>query len=52
MTSKTDSVTAIQVSDSDTSTDIEDNDTIGWRSLLEIASSSEDSDTCDTDEMK
>ena len=41
-----------QVSDSDTSTDIEDNDSIGQRILPEIASTSEDSDTCDTDKME
>ena len=38
-------VTEIQVSDSDTS--IEDNNFVGWRHLPEIASTSEDSDTCD-----
>ena len=35
--SKTESVTEIQVSDSDTSTDIEDNDSIVQRILPEIA---------------
>ena len=52
MTSKTDLVTEIQVCDFDTSTEIEDNDSVGWRSLPEIVSSSEDSDTCDTDKME
>ena len=49
MTSKTDSINEIQVIDTDPSADIEDNYSIGWRSLPEIATSSEDSDTCDTD---
>ena len=49
--SKTDSINEIHVSDSDHSTDIEDNDSIGWRSLPDIATS-EDIDTCDTDETE
>ena len=44
-------MTEIQVSGSDSSTGIEDNDSIGWRSLPEIVSTSEDSHTCDTDKM-
>ena len=47
--SKTNSVSEIQASDSNCSTDIEDNYSMGWRSLLDIATS-EDSDSCDTDE--
>ena len=52
MTSKTDSVIEIQVSDSDTSTDIEDNDAVGWRCLPELALTLEDSDACDTDKTE
>ena len=50
--SKTDSVTEIQVSNTYTSIDIEDKDSIGWKSLPKIASTSEDSDTCDTYKMQ
>ena len=46
MTYKTGSINEIQVSDTDPSTDIDDNDCIGWRSIPEIAASSED---CDMD---
>ena len=49
---KNDSVAEIQVSDLDTSTEIEDNNSMGWRSLPEIPSMSENSDTCDTDETE
>ena len=52
MTSKTDSVAEIQVSDIATSTEIEDNDSMRWRSVSEIASTSEDSGTCDTDKTE
>ena len=45
-------VTKIQVSDLDTSTEIEDNDSMGWKSLPEILSTSGESDTCDTDEIE
>ena len=51
-TRKTQLLKQIQWLDSDTSTDIEDNESIGKRILSEIASTSEDSDTCDTDEME
>ena len=46
------SVNEIQVSNTNHSTDIEDNDAIGWRSLHEVATTSEDSNTCDTDETE
>ena len=46
-TSKTGSINERQGSDTDPSTYIEDNDSIGWRSLPEIATSSEESDTCE-----
>ena len=38
---KNDSVTEIQVSDLDTRTGIEDNDSSGWKHLPEISSTSE-----------
>ena len=38
-----DSVTEIHISDLYTSIEIEDNDSTGWRSILEIPSNSEDS---------
>ena len=49
---KNDSVSKIQVSDLDTSTKIEDNDSSGYRHFPEIPSTSEDSDSCETDETK
>ena len=49
MTSTTDSVNKKQASDSDTSSVTGDND---WRCLLEMASTSEGSDTCGTDERE
>ena len=52
MTMKTDSVTEKQVSDSDTTTGINYNDSAGWRNLPEIGSTLEESDTCDTDERE
>ena len=52
MTSKTGSINEIQVSDSDSSAGIEDNDSIGWRSLPEIATTLEDIGTCNIDEME
>ena len=51
VTSKTNMVSEIQVSDSDHSIDIEDNDSMGWRSLPDIATS-EHSDSCDTDKTE
>ena len=48
-TSKNDSITEIHVSDLDTSTEIEDNDSTRWRSLPEMSLNSEDNDTCDMD---
>ena len=48
-TTKIDSVTETWVSDVDTCTEIEDNVSMGWRSLSEISLTSENSDTCDTD---
>ena len=36
----------------DTSTETEDNDSMGWRSLPEMPLTSEDSDTCDMDETE
>ena len=38
------------VSDLNTNTEIEDSDSMGWRSLPEMPSTSEDSDTCNMDE--
>ena len=52
MTTKDDSITEIQVSDLDASTEIEDNDSIEWRNLPEITLASEDSDICDMDETE
>ena len=52
MTTKNDSVTEIQVNDVDPSMEIEDNDSIGWRSLPKIPLTSEDSGTCDPDEIE
>ena len=52
MTMKNESVTKIQVNDLDTGTEIEDNDSLGWRSLPEIPLTSESSDTCDMDKTK
>ena len=49
MTIKNDSVTDIQVTDLGTSTEIEGNDSLGWRSLLEIPLMSESSDTDKTE---
>ena len=51
-TSKTDSINEILVSDTNPSTDVDDNDSIGWRSLPKIANTSEVSDMCDTDEIE
>ena len=44
-TTKNNSVAEIQVIDLDTSTEIEDNDSMGGRSLPEIPLTSENSDT-------
>ena len=52
MTIKNDSVTDIQVSDLDTNTEIENNNSFRWRSIPEIPSMPESSDTCDTDETE
>ena len=52
MTTKYDSVTEIQLSDLDTSMEIEGDDSLGWRSLPQIPPTSADSDTCATDEME
>ena len=51
ITSKTKTVSEVQVSASDQSVDTEDNanDFMGWRSLPDIATTSEDSDSSDTD---
>ena len=51
-TTKNDFVTEIQAIDSGTTAEIEDNDSMGWRSLPEIPMSSEDSDIHDTDETE
>ena len=48
MTTKNNSVTEIQVSTLDSSMEIEDNNSMVWRSLPEIPLTSESSDTCDT----
>ena len=50
MTSKMNTVSEIKVIDSDQSMDIEENknDSMGWRSLPDIATTSEDSDSSDT----
>ena len=45
-------VSEIQASDLDTSTKMEDNDSMGWKSLPEMPLTSEDSDTCDMDETE
>ena len=47
-----DSITKIQFSDLDISIEIEDNGSLGWRSLPKIPSTSEDSDSCDTNETE
>ena len=52
MTTKDDSIAEIQVSDFNTSTEIEDTDSIRCRSLPEVPMTSEDGDTCDANEMK
>ena len=49
---KSNSVTEIQVSNLDTSTEIEDNDSLVWRGLSEMPSMSEGIDTCDIDETE
>ena len=49
LTSKTDSINEIQISDADPHTDICNNDSIGWGGLPEIVTSLEDSDTCNPD---
>ena len=49
---KNDSVTEIQVSDLYTSTETEDNDSLGRISLPKIPLTSESSDTCETDETE
>ena len=51
-TNNYDSATEIQVNDIDTSIETEDNDSTGWRSLPEMPLTTEDSDTCDTDETE
>ena len=43
-TTENDSITEIQASDLDTCTEIEDSDSMGWRSLSEIPPTSVDSD--------
>ena len=45
-------MTEIQVSDLDTSTEIEDNDSSDWRHLPEIPSKSEDSNSGKIDETE
>ena len=52
VTSEIDSINEIQVSDSDHSTNIEDNDSIGWRSIPHITTTLYDSNICDTDEAE
>ena len=51
-TNKNHSVTKFQVSDLDTSTEIEDSDSSGWKDLSEMPSTSEDSDSGKTDETE
>ena len=52
MTFKADSINEIQASDTDPSTAVEDNDSIGWKSHPEIARTSEESDTHDMDKTE
>ena len=51
MTTKDESVTKMQVSDLGTNMEIEDNNSLGGRNPYQIPMTSEDSDTCDTDEQ-
>ena len=52
MTSKIGLINKIQANDTYHSTALEDNESLDWRSLPEIATSSEDSDMCDTNRIE
>ena len=49
LTPKMNTVSEIQVRDSDQRMDMEDNDSMGWKNLSDIATASEDSNSSDTD---